>query len=710
MEKIAVKKVELVVEGMNCANCALGIRKQLDKMGLDGVSVNFASGDVVFDSKDEDDIIRAKEKISSMGYQVVADLSEAEVPVRKGLSSIEKKFWFSLVFTVPLLLAMFLPFHLLHNGWFQLSLTLPVFIPGLIHFGRSAWGSLRAGVPNMDVLIVIGSTASFIYSCIGLFLGLGHNYMFFETSASIFTLIFLGNMIEHKAVKRTTSAIDDLVKMQHVTAHKVDTDVQSGGEKITDIESVRIRRNDVLLVHTGERVPSDGQIIWGGGSFDESMISGESLPVEKREGDNLVGGTLLMSGSCKIKATAIGKHAVLGQIIDMVKNAQMDKPALQTLADKISAVFVPVVLFVSLATFALTFWLGGQDFQESLMRSIAVLVIACPCALGLAIPTAVVVGVGRVAKKGILIKGASTIQTLTGVKRVVFDKTGTLTTGNFSISAITAIGVDRPELESILFSLEKFSAHPIARAISLELSDAHQIPLKEVNEDKGIGMTALDENGNTYRLGSYRIAEMLTTDSSHNIYVLRNGILAGTVDVQDEIRPEAAAALSYLRSKGIKTVLLSGDSKEKCEAVAQQLPFDEVYSGKLPAEKLEIIGRLGEHEAVAMVGDGINDAPALARATIGISMSNATQVAIQSAQVILLKGNLDLLSKAYSISKNTLAIIKQNLFWAFFYNVIAIPIAAAGFLNPMVAAASMALSDVIVVLNSLRLKSKKLDA
>ncbi|MEI6767275.1 MAG: cation-translocating P-type ATPase [Bacteroidota bacterium] len=709
MEKIAVKRIELLVEGMECTNCALGISKQLDRMGYEGVSVNFSSGEVVFDASAEGDVEKAVDKINSMGYQVLANLSEGETHVQKGLSGIEKKFWFSLIFTLPLLTAMFLPFHFLHNGWLQLVLATPVFIVGLYHFGRSGFQSLRAGVPNMDVLILLGSTASFVYSLIGLLMNMGHNFLFFETSASIITLIFLGNMLEHKAVRRTTSAIDDLVKLQKVIAHRIESD-EHNNETIVDIEAVRIRRNDLLLINSGERVPADGVIYWGGGSFDEAMISGESLPVEKSEGGSVIGGTVLLSGSCKIKATAIGKQAVLGQIIDMVKNAQMDKPALQTLADRISAVFVPVVVIISIATFALSFWLAGVGFQDALMRCIAVLVIACPCALGLAIPTAVVVGVGRVAKQGILIKGASTIQKLIGVKRIVFDKTGTLTTGNFKISSMNAVGVEKEYLESVLLSVEKFSAHPIARAVSAELSHARPFAIKDAEEQKGMGMTAADDQGNTFSIGSYRMARALTGDSSHNLYVLRNGLLIGTVDIQDEVRAEAADVLSYLRSKGIKTILLSGDGREKCDALAKLLPFDEIYSEKLPAEKLAIIGQLGEKEDVAMVGDGINDAPALAKATVGISMSNATQVAIQSAQVILLKGNLNLLSKAYSISENTLTIIKQNLFWAFFYNVIAIPVAAMGFLSPMIAAASMALSDVIVVLNSLRLKSKKLDA
>jgi Cu+-exporting ATPase len=642
-----------------------------------------------------------------MGYKITANLSENETATKKGISSIEWKFYFSLLFTLPLLSAMFIPIEFLHNQYFQLTLCIPVFALGLWHFGKSAYYSVRSGVPNMDVLIVIGTTAAFIYSLTGTILNLGHDYMFYETPASIISLIFLGNFLEHKAIKRTTTAIDDLVNMQKVSAKLISYD--NGAEQISVIEAAKICVNDVLLYNSGDKIASDGVIIWGEGNIDESTISGESMGVDKATGNDVIGGTILNSGNIKVKATAVGQNSVLGQIIELVKNAQKDKPALQNLADKIASIFVPVVLLVAVATFLLNYFAADISFQHSLLRSIAVLVIACPCALGLAIPTAVVVGVGRVAKQGVLIRGAVTLQKISEIKKIVFDKTGTLTTGNFKIKHIETFGKSEEEVRSILFSLEKFSTHPLAVSMVNELKDSPVIELTGIEENNGIGIKASDNSGNTFEAGSYRIAKHLTSENKHDIYLLQNNTLIAGIALLDEIKPEAAEVIAYLKSKNIRTYMLSGDKREKCEFVGSQLGIDEIFYEKLPAEKLTIVADLNKNNDVAMVGDGINDAPALSKAGIGISLTNATQIAIKSAQVILLNGKINLLTKAYGISTITMKVIKQNLFWAFFYNVIAIPIAAMGFLDPMIAAASMALSDVIVVANSLRLRSKKMD-
>jgi len=343
------------------------------------------------------------------------------------------------------------------------------------------------------------------------------------------------------------------------------------------------------------------------------------------------------------------------------------------------------------------------------MRSIAVLVIACPCALGLAIPTAVVVGVGKMAKKGILIKGGITIDKFANIEKIVFDKTGTLTTGNFKIKNITLLGSDIQLIKSILLGLEKFSSHPIAKSIVKELSAENTISFtfKKTDEIKGIGMTGWNEGGDKFEAGSYYIAKEATSDDTHNIYVFINGLLKATVDIVDEIKPEVSELVAFFNNHGISAVMLSGDKKEKCLEVADKIGINEVYYEKLPTEKLQIISELSKKYRIAMVGDGINDAPALTQADVGISLSNATQIAVQSSQIILLNGQLTLLKPAFNYSKKTLAAIKQNLFWAFFYNIIAIPFAAAGFLTPMVAALSMASSDIIVVLNSLRLKLMK---
>jgi P-type Cu+ transporter len=578
---------------------------------------------------------------------------------------------------------------------------------GLWHFGKSAYYSVRSGIPNMDVLIVTGTVAAFAYSLAGTILQLGHNYMFYETPASIISLIFLGNFLEHKAVKRTTSAIDDLVSMQKVSAKLVIG--ENGTEQITVIEASDIKTDNILLYNAGDKIASDGEIIWGEGNLDESAISGESMGVDKTMGNVVIGGTILVSGNIKVKATAVGHNSVLGQIIELVKNAQKDKPALQTLADKISAVFVPVVMGIAILTFLLNFFAADITFQHSLLRSIAVLVIACPCALGLAIPTAVVVGVGRVSRQGVLIRGATTLQKISEIKKIIFDKTGTLTTGNFGIKEITTYGISTEEARSILFSLEKYSAHPLAVSLVKELKDAELIELNGIEESNGIGIKAKDKNGNTFEAGSYRIARHLDAGKQHDIYLLQNDKLIAAIDLKDEVKPEAKEVITYLKSKNIRTYLLSGDKQEKCETLATQLGIDEYYYEKLPAEKLKIVAQLNQNNDAGMVGDGINDAPALSQAAVGISLANATQIAIKSSQVVLMNGKINLLTKAYGISTNTMMVIKQNLFWAFFYNVIAIPIAAMGFLNPMIAAASMAFSDIIVVANSLRLRHKKID-
>ena len=702
-----IKENVLLIDGMDCTNCALGIKKQLEKIGMQQVDVNFTTSEVHFSTETEEQTESAIERIVAMGYKIAANLSENDAPKNKKISDIVWKFYFSLLFTIPLLLAMFLPFEILHNQYFQLSLCIPVFILGLWHFGKSAYFSIISGVPNMDVLIVIGTTAAFIYSITGTILQLGHDFLFYETPASIISLILLGNFIEHKAVKRTTTAIDELVNMQKASAKLITN--QNGIEQIEIIEASKIRVNDLLLYNSGDKIASDGEIIWGDGNIDESVISGESIGVDKTIGNHVIGATILVSGNIKVKATAIGQNSVLGQIIELVKNAQKDKPRLQNLADKISAIFVPVVLGIALLTLLINFFAASVGFQDSLLRSIAVLVIACPCALGLAIPTAVVVGVGRVAKQGILIKGAATLQRISEIKKIVFDKTGTLTTGNFKIKKITTIEKNENEVRSILLSLEKLSNHPIATSLVSELHDSISIELNHVEESNGIGIKAKDNNDNCFEAGSYRIAKHLTTENKHDIYLLENNKLIAVIDLEDEIQTEAKHVISFFKSKNIRTYLLSGDKNEKCEYLASILGIDEVFSEKLPAEKLEIIGNLNKEEDVAMVGDGINDAPALSKANVGISHTTATQIAIQSAQVVLLNGKLNLLTKAYAIGTNTMKIIKQNLFWAFFYNVIAIPIAALGYLDPMIAAASMALSDIIVVGNSLRLRSKKLE-
>jgi P-type Cu+ transporter len=518
--------------------------------------------------------------------------SQGDVIEKKGLSNIEKKFWFSAIFTLPLVLAMFLPFKLLHNDLFQLVLTIPVFTIGFWHFGKSAFNSLRAGVTNMDVLIWVGSTAAFVYSVIGTINRLGHDYLFYETSASIITIVLLGNMLEHRSVKKTTSAIDELTRLQITKAKRILHGISENEDSIEEVDSGKVKKGDRVLVNSGDKIPVDGEIYWGHGSIDESMISGESIPVDRIKGDKVIGGTILESGNLKIKTTATGKETVLSQIIEMVRTAQKDKPRLQNLADKISSVFVPTVLVIALVTF-LGWYLGaGIVFRDALMRGIAVLVIACPCALGLAIPTAVVVGLGRSAKNGILIKGGSVFDKFPLIEKVVFDKTGTLTTGKFRVKHLQTLnGIDKDKLISLLFSMEKHSSHPIAKSIVREYEGSPMMLFNSITEEKGVGLTATDLQ-NEYKVGSYESVRSLTKDDAHSIYITRNNELIGWLDIEDQVKPEAKETIDFLKRRGISSVLLSGDKESTCRKIAEELGIDEVYFEKRPAEKLEIIDKL----------------------------------------------------------------------------------------------------------------------
>jgi Cu+-exporting ATPase len=378
----------------------------------------------------------------------------------------------------------------------------------------------------------------------------------------------------------------------------------------------------------------------------------------------------------------------------------------QQLADKISAIFVPLVIGIAVVTFVGNYIYLGE-FKDALMRSIAVMVIACPCAMGLATPAAIAVGMGRAARNGILFRNATSLENFRNIKQIVFDKTGTLTTGAFKLSQHEVMGMEEVEWQRIVFSLEKYSNHPIAQCVAMAFKIKDEIKWKNIEEVKGIGMKGIDGLGNEYWAGSYRIAKDLTTDAEHNVYLLKNGSLIGWIDVEDEIRPEAKEVIGYLKKLGLKTVLLSGDRQAKCDKVADYLGIDQVIAEKKPEEKLEIIASLNAAMLAAMVGDGINDAPALAKATIGISLSEASQLAIQSAQVVLMNSGLKKLPTALGLGKHTYLTIKQNLFWAFFYNIIAIPVAAFGFLIPTLGALVMGLSDVVLAINSVRLFIKK---
>lgn len=712
MERISWK-----VDGMDCTNCALTIRKYLEKQGMKGVKVNFATGDVSFDAA-EPKTDQLTKGIRDLGYKVVSHKDNGHSQEGHShddhdepgaiFSSHLRRFLFCLPFTLVLMLHMIpgLTIHWLMDPWVQLALCTPVYIVGMSFFGRSAWRGLRNGMANMNVLIALGATAAFVYSLAGHLLNLGEGYLFYETAATIITLVFLGNYLEDASIESTQRELKKLAKSQKVMAHMIAFDDQHK-EEIFPVENTDLRVGDLILIKTGEQVPIDCKILWGDADVNEAIITGESAPVHKIKKDILIGGSILVNGTVKAQVTAIGDDTVLSGIINMVKEAQGEKPPVQQMADRISAIFVPIVIGIAALTLIVN-WIILGDFQPALMRSIAVMVIACPCAMGLATPAAIAVGLGRGARKGILFRNATSLELFKDIKQVVFDKTGTLTTGNFNLKDYKITGqLSEEEFKHIVYSLEKYSNHPIARSISKAWKTTGEMGWKETEEIKGLGIRAVDREGNTYQAGSYRMAEKLTTDDSHNVYIIKNNTLLGWIDVKDELRPESKSVVQYLQARGIKTILLSGDRKAKTEQLGSELGINEVIAEQTPEQKLEKIAELTKANPTAMVGDGINDAPALAKATVGISMSDASHIAIQSAQVVLMNNGLKNLPTALGLGRHTYITIKENLFWAFAYNIVAIPVAAFGFLTPTFGALVMALSDVVLAINSARLFIKK---
>jgi len=702
-----MEKVNWKVEGMSCTNCALSINKYLSEQGLKNVKVNFIGGDVSFDSDEKISSEKLKKGIKHLGYQVVSPHIHVHGnESKKFLKNNFQRFIFCFVFAAPLFLHMLgLHLNFLMNAYVQLALTMPVFIVGMMYFGRSGINSLLKGIPNMNVLVALGSVASFGYSLYGTLTNQAEQFMFYETTATIITLVFLGNWLEDKSIETTQSALKKLAVTQKTMANKIVYN-ENQQEHIAVVESTALKVGNLVLIKNGEHVPMDCKIIWGQASVNEALLTGESTPVEKNVDDKLIGGSIVENGTVKARITAVGEDTVLSNILKLVKNAQTEKPPVQQLADKISAVFVPLVISIAVVTFLANYFFADLGFSGSLLRTIAVLVIACPCAMGLATPAAIAVGLGRAARNGVLFKNAKSLEVFKNIQQVVFDKTGTLTTGKFTIHHYKFF-IDEAEGKRIAFSLEKFSNHPVAKSISRAWKPKDEIKWTTIEEIKGLGIQAADEKGNSFIAGSYNVAKNLTGDASHNVYIVRNNELIGWIDVTDEIRSEAKDVIALLHSKNIKTILLSGDRKEKSEAVAKQLGIDEVIAEQTPQQKSETVALLNEIAPTAMVGDGINDAPALAKADVGISLSDASHIAMQSAQVVLMNNGLKNLPLSLGLGKHTYITIKENLFWAFLYNIVAIPVAAFGFLTPTFGALVMGLSDVVLAINSVRLNWKK---
>ncbi|MBX3240539.1 MAG: cadmium-translocating P-type ATPase [Chitinophagaceae bacterium] len=698
------------VDGMDCTNCALTVRRYLEKEGAENVKVNFVDGDVSFKINTDTPPESFQKGINDLGYKVTGNIEAARLQQKPSLNIYLKYTLWCLPFTLVLFLHMFhgvTGLYWLMNPWVQLTLCIPVYATGMSFFGRSAWKSLRNGIPNMNVLIAVGATAAFVYSLIGTLGNLGEDYLFYETTATIITLVFFGNYLESASIQSTQKALNKLAISQKITAHMIAFD-EHHQEIVMPVESADLRPGDLILIRNGDQVPADCKIFWGNASIDESIITGESMPLEKEVKDTLIGGSILVNGTVKASVIAAANDSTLANITDLVKQAQGEKPPVQQLADKISAVFVPLVIGIAVVTLVVNYIIL-HDFTSALMRSIAVLVIACPCALGLATPAAVAVGLGRAARNGVLFRNARSLELFKNIRQVVFDKTGTLTTGELSISHLHLVNNDlsEEEVKRVVYSLEKYSNHPIAKVILKAWKTKDGMQWQNVEEDKGLGIKALSKEGDEYAIGSYKVAAALTTDREHNIYIVKNNRLLAWVDIKDSIRPEAKPVIDYLQKKGIKTILLSGDTAAKCNLLADELGIDTVFAEQSPAQKLAIIESLANNAPTAMVGDGINDAPALAKATIGISMSDASQIAVQTADVVLMNKGLKNLPLALGLGKHTFLTIKQNLFWAFAYNIVAIPLAALGFLNPMLAALAMGFSDVVLAINSGRLFVKK---
>ena len=704
-----MEKINWKVEGMHCANCALSINKYLEGKGAKNVSVNAINGDVSFEVLEDKPPSDFAKGVEGMGYKIKNEEASDAGAKKPFLANHGQRFLFCLPFTAILMLHMIpgLHIHWLMNPWVQMALTLPVFAVGMNFFGRSAIKSLRNGIPNMNVLISVGAVAAFVYSLVGAISGLGDDYLFFETAATIITLVFLGEYLEHASIESTQRSLKLLAKNQVVMANMIAFDDQHQ-ELIFPVENTQLKVGDLVQINTGEQIPADCKILWGEAEINEALLTGESTPVHKKVKDAVIGGSIVESGTLKAQVTAVGGDTVLSGIISLVKKAQGEKPPVQQMADRISAIFVPTVITLALLALV-TNWIVLKEFTPALLRSIAVLVIACPCAMGLATPAAIAVGLGRGARNGILFRNAKSLELFKDAKQVVFDKTGTLTTGKFAVGRpqLTVGSITEDEFKSIVYSLEKYSSHPLAKSITAQWKTGAEIRWKKIDEIKGLGLQATDMNGNRYAIGSLKILEGAVAEAGHNIYVTKNGELLGWIDLQDELRPEAKDVVSYLHGKGIKTILLSGDTYAKSKQIATALNIDEVIAEQTPEQKLQKIEALSKEATTVMVGDGINDAPALAKATIGISMSEASQLAMQSAQVVLMGADLKKLPTSLGLGKHTYLTIKQNLFWAFAYNIVAIPVAAFGLLNPTFAALVMGLSDVVLAINSARLYVKK---
>lgn len=719
-----MKKEDFTINGMHCASCASLITKGIGKLpGVKSANVNYAAAraQVEYDESalSQQQVI---DRIKSLGYMAAAgfDSGREKMERQKEIAELRLKLAAGIVLSVPaLLLGM-----LLMDFPYRLQLLFLLSTPVQFIIGRSfyegAISAARNRTASMDTLIAVGTSAAYLFSLFALLGFVEEQY--FEVSASLITLVMLGKYLEAVAKGRTSEAIRKLMDLSPKMAHVI----RRGKE--FEIPSAEVVWGDLVVVRPGERIPVDGIVVSGDSSVDESLVTGESIPVEKSRGSRVVAGTINKHGSLTFRATAVGAKTTLAQIVRLVEEAQGSRAPIQRFADTISAYFVPVVIVIAIATFAFWYFAAAVPFSLALIFAVSVLVIACPCALGLATPTAIMVGTGIGAQKGILIKNAEALESMHRINAVIFDKTGTITGGKPKVTDVAPLsGVSGKVLLSIAASLEKPSEHPLAEAIVNEAAK-QGIALSKVQSFRsmpGKGVSGKIRNS-AYQVGSFRlfgeirgraleVSRRLEDEGKTSMFVGRGKQIIGIIAVADEVKPTSVQAVNELRKLGIESFLLTGDNERTAKAIAAKAGIGSFFAKVLPEQKAEYVKKLqSEGKAVAMVGDGVNDAPALAAADIGIAMGSGTDVAMESGSVVLMRSDPMDVPRAIRLGRATMDKIRQNMFWALIYNVVGIPVAAGVFyssgllLSPILAGGAMALSSVSVVTNALTLKWIKL--
>ncbi len=743
MKQISTEKISLTVEGMTCASCVARVEKAAAKFaGVSSVNVNLATEKLTLKyNPDVLDLNKLAVTLEDIGYKLdLSILQKNNTPVENPdyfdsqLKGLKKDLIFAIVLTIPILIT---NMGMMWEGFFLnnflsneqinkilLLLTTPVLFVSGKRFYKIFWNNLKHFSADMNSLVAIGTGSAYIFSLMltlfpEVFFNSNHkNHVYFDTSAVIITLILLGRWLESRAKLKTGSAIKKLIELQPKTAIVKERNLEI--EKPID----ELKLGDIIIIKPGSKIPADGIITSGSSSVNEAMITGESLPVEKIIGSKVIGGTINTSGYVEFEITTIGKNSVLGQIIKLVEEAQGSKAPIQNLADKVASIFVPFVVLVAIITFFAWMFIKPDELSIALVNFIAVLIIACPCALGLATPTALIVGMGKAAQNGILFRNGETLEELHRADTIVFDKTGTITEGKLSVKNIFVNEISENEFLSIISSLESKSEHPIGKAIVEFASGRNITPIliTEFETKPGKGLKGKTEKnillvGNESFMLENKIDFSIlknelkkdTNKYSSPIFLAVDGKLKGFVSVIDSIKNNSAEVIKQIKEIKLEPFLLSGDNENVTKYVSTITGIEKYQSSVMPEHKSGKIKRMqNEGKKVIMVGDGINDAPALVQSNVGIAIGNGTDVAIESADIILMKGDLSGVVKSIKLSKQTIAVIKQNLFWAFIYNVIGIPLAMFGFLNPMFAALAMSLSSVSVISNSLRLKKVKL--